>query len=832
MAEGDAESFATKLRILRDRAGLTQEELAERAGVTPHAISTLERGTRTRPYPHTVRSIADALNVSDLERRGLIASVPRRNTAVVSGAQAGSPAATPTDRARSRSRLVVPPTRLYGRDDDIAKITRLARSADTRLITLTGPGGVGKTRLAAAVSEELSDDYPDGSVQIALSALADAREVTASIGRALDVAGCDRPDAVHLIAAQLGRLRVLLVLDNFEHLLSAAADVGRLISTCPNLTVLVTSRSPLRIRAEREFSVAPLSLPVGDVTSLDALAASASGALVLDRVLGISPPPPMTADDVRALGRLCRRLAGLPLAIELAIAHLRLLTPQSLLERLDQISTAGPRDLPERQRTMKATLDWSYGLLSTEQRTLFRMLSVFRGGVTLTATEEVAVASATFAAGDVLDLLEKLVEHSLVVVSPNADASRRYDMLEPVAQYARGLLVGEEFAEVGRAHARVYLALAEQAAVGYQGADQVRWLNLIQAEEANVLVAIDRSLDSGDGEIAGRITWAMWLYWWLRSQPSVGRRRAIRCLTVELPPPVLARVHLTAATMSYAGGDLPASAGHWEEAFRLGTEQDDAEIACAGRAGTGLAALGTGDLERAHRFFTEALPLGVSAGVSGEWLRSLIHVWLGTILLLQDNPAAAVVEIERGLSLARNRGDRLATYVALFNLSQAATALGDHPRARIYLTEGIALSQQTQDLANLAYFLDALAVVESAENAHDRVAVLLGAAHALRETVGATVYGYYLPDEALRVRAEQQARASLGEDAYDDAVDSGRGLDPIDIVRFALQTHHTEKRLETQLAGGNAALSADQVNRRPAPRWPPPDLPGSHGSPG
>lgn len=385
-------------------------------------------------------------------------------------------------------------------------------------------------------------------------------------------------------------------------------------------------------------------------------------------------------------------------------------------------------------------------------------------------------------------MLEQLVEQSLVVVRPDADSGRRYDMLEPVAQYARSLLIGQEAAQVLRAHAQVYLALTEKSAVGYEGADQVHWLNLTQADVANILVAIDRSLDSGDGETAGRIIWAMWLYWWLRSQPSVGRRRALRCLTVDLPPPVLARVHLTAATMSYAGGDLPASAEHWEEAFRLGTQQDDPEIACAGRAGTGLAALGAGDLVRAQQYFTEALPLGLAAGVSGEWMRSLVHVWLGTILLLQGDPAGAVPEIERGLQLARKRGDRLSTYVALYNLSQAAITLGDHPLARTYLTEGIALSQQTQDLANLAYFLDALAVVEPAETAPGRIAVLLGAAQALRESAGAAV-GYYLPDESLRLRAEQQARATLGDDAYDDAVDTGRGLSPADIVSFALQPH-------------------------------------------
>jgi len=770
--------------MLRDRAGLTQEELAERARVTPHAISALERGTRTRPYPHTIRSLADALQMSDAERARLIASVPSRRVDALpahQGAAAGSRVS-----GRHRVALVLPPTKLYGRSGDIAEVCSLARCQDVRLITLTGPGGVGKTRLAVAVCEELAADYPDGVVQIALSALAEASEVVGTIGRALDLVGSDGPDAAELLAAHLRPLRVLLVLDNFEHLLSAAVDVGRLVSSCPALTVIVTSRSPLRIRGEREFAVGPLALPSGDVTSPEALAASASGALVLDRAVEVSPPLSMSGEEVRALGQLCQRLAGIPLAIELAAAHLRLLTPQSLLDRLDDISATGARDLPARQRTMRATLHWSYRLLTSEQQRLFRMLSVFRGGATLAAVEEVAAASEVFDAAEVLGLLETLVEHSLVVVRPDDRLGRRYDMLEPIAQFARSLLVGEEAARFGRAHAQVFLALAEQAAAGYEGADQVLWLGRTQADEANILVAIDRSLDGGEGDTAGRMAWALWLYWWLRGQPSVGRRRAAACLAVDLSPAVLARVHLTAATMAYAAGDLPASAYHWETACGLGLDQGDPEVACAGRAGMGLVALGGGDHEAAEQLFRQALSLGEQAGDAGVWLRSLVHVWLGTILLVQGDPTRAVDEIDRGLALARGRGDRLSTYVALFNLSQAAISVGDHARARTYLTEGIALSQQTQDLANLAYFLDALAVVESAEESAERVAVLFGAAQSLRETVGAKVYGYYLPDESLRTQAEQRARAVLGDDAYDDAVDAGRALDPTATVQFAL----------------------------------------------
>jgi predicted ATPase len=249
---------------------------------------------------------------------------------------------------------------------------------------------------------------------------------------------------------------------------------------------------------------------------------------VLQRARELSPLLTLDDDEIRALGQLCHRLSGLPLAIELATAHLRQLTPQALLQRLDHFAGASARDLPGRQQSMRATLDWSYRLLSPEQQLLFRLLGVFRGGATLAAVEEVAAASGMLHPEDVLELLSMLVEHSLVVVRPGGDLAHRYDMLEPVAQYARTLLIADQARDAARGHVKVFLTLAEEAAIGYEGSDQVVWLDRVQADEANILVAIDRALDSGDPETAGRITWAMWLYWWLRSQPSVGRTRATR----------------------------------------------------------------------------------------------------------------------------------------------------------------------------------------------------------------------------------------------------------------------------------------------------------------
>ena len=792
-ADGLDGSFAARLRALRERAGLTQEELATRAGLTAHAVSALERGTRTRPYPHTVRALAGALALDEAEQASLVASLPRRGgtptpRAARPGAAEPAPAEVrPTSAAPTPPGVVVPPTALHGRDGDLAALTSLVRSGRVRLLTLTGMGGVGKTRLAVALAAELAGDFPDGVVQVALASVANPAAVLETLGRAVGLSGADGPDAVDLVAAHLEGRRVLVLLDNLEHLVDAAADLGRLVGLCPALTVLVSSRAPLRVRGEHEYPVGPLALPSPEASTVPELAASPAGALVLDQVRAVAPGLELDADRVRALATLCARLSGIPLALELATARLRLLTPRALLERLDSVldSSSAARDLPERQRTMRATLDWSHGLLTPAQQQLFTLLSVFRGGATLDAVEQVVTASTALSAPDVVEQLEVLVEQSMVVVGTGADGRRRYAMLEPVAQYAETLLDDALAGGACRAHAEVYRELARQAADGYEGADQVLWLARTEAEEPNLLVAVDRSLAGGDPDTAGEIVWKLWLYWWLRGQFRRGREQAERCLPTPLSPPVLARVHLSAATMSYAGGDMTASAGYWDEALRLAERLHDPEVVCKSLSGTGLAALAAGDLDAAADRFRRSLPVCAEAADAGIWMRSLTHVWLGTVVLLQGDPVGAEVDVRQGLEIARARGDRLSTYVALYNLSQAAVSAGDHQRARAFLEEGIELSEQTLDLANLAYFLDTLAVVEAADGRLERVPVLLGAAAASRETVGG-VYAYYVPDESLRAGAERQARASLGRGAYDEGFARGRGLDLTGAVRFAL----------------------------------------------
>jgi len=487
---------------------------------------------------------------------------------------------------------------------------------------------------------------------------------------------------------------------------------------------------------------------------------------------------------------LCERLAGIPLALELAAARARVLDATALLERLDDAMTRdGASDLPFRQRTMHATLDWSHRLLGEQERALLRRLSVFTGGCTLDAVEAVAADL-----DDPLGLLERLVEHSLVEVSFDATGRPRYGMLEPVLQHARSLLDDAESERAHTVHARHMLELAERAAPGYKGAEQVVWLDRAEREDANLAAAVEWWLAVGDGERAGRMAWALWLYWWLRGHLRRGRRLAEAVLTHDLPPPVRVRAALTAASMSFAQGDMVSSGRWWQEAARLATDIGDPQGLTYAEAGQGLAALGSGATAAAGEFFSTALecaeraaaPTGGVRDLDTDWVESLTHVWLGTVRLVSGDPAGAIPYVHRGLASARARGDRLVTYVALFGLVQAELAEGRPAAAREHLVEGIRLSEETGDLANLAYFLESLAVVDGGAGDHGRAALLLGAARGLWERVGSVVYGYYLPDPALRARVEEQARAELGDAVLADTLDAGHSLDVPAVLALAL----------------------------------------------
>ena len=751
-------TLGSVLRGLREDAGLSQEELAERAGLSPHAISALERGTRTRPYPHTLRSLASALDLGEDQRAALLAAVPPRSPRTAAPTSAA-------DGTSGRRDLPVPATPLIGRDDDVGRVADLLRTS--RLVTLSGPGGVGKTRLSLAAAASVRDRYADGVRLVELAPLLEPGQLLPAVA---DAVAATRDPARSVTDDIVDRLRgqhLLLVLDNVEHLLDAAPDVAAIVEAVPDLSVLATSRAPLRVRGETEYAVEPLEVddhPDGTP--------SPAARLLLDRAQRVNPGWGADPADAAAVGATCERLAGLPLALELAAARARLLDPASLLQRLDTALQAGPRDLPPRQRTMRATLDWSQGLLDAPARRLLRLMGVFVGGTTLADLEAIA-ARVGIADDEVVTSLEELVEHSLVL----AEGSGRLRMLEPVAQYARDLLrEADEWDDAARAHAAHYLTVAETNHSSYRDGGQVAALHRIDLEHANLTAAAERSLAAGDIETPARMAWELWLYWWLRGDHDHGRRFAESALhhAADLPDDVHARAALAAATMAFAMDDVPAAAGWWARSHEHAG--DDPAILSNAVAGEGLVALVDGDLALARDRFEAARHHAQVGGPEVQWTWGLAHVWLGTVALLEGDADEAVRLIEAGLASARSREDRLSSYIALYNLFQVELGRGDHDAARRHLEESTRLSLETGDQANLAYLLDAGAVLAAASDQHARVPLLLGAAQAIREVQGAQGYGYYRPDPAAITAAADDARSYLGADRYDDALDTGRGF--------------------------------------------------------
>jgi predicted ATPase/transcriptional regulator with XRE-family HTH domain len=767
--------FGARLRRLRDAAGLTQEELAAKAGLTARGISDLERGVRKRPYPHTVRSISEALNLPEDERASLLASVPRRSSAT---AQVTGSGAEP---------LPVPSTPLVGRERELGEIGGFLARHGARLLTLTGPGGVGKTRLATEVLQEMKGLFPDGVAFVALASLGDPALVVPTSARSLGLREAVGKTTRGVLHAYLREKRYLLVLDNFEHLMGATPEVAALIEHCPNLTVLVTSRAPLRVRGEQEYPVGPLALttPEGSPVS-DEVAGSPAGRLFVERARATVPAFELNRANAGAVAAICRRLDGLPLALELAAARVRFLGPSALLSRLDRaLEAGGARDLPPRQRTIRATLDWSYDLLSKAARDLFARLSVFSGGFTLEAAEAVGEGEASGGELDVMVLIEGLVEHSLILAETK-DRGVRYRMLEPIRQYAlEKLEESDEASEARLRHVRYYLALAEEAEPQIKAYDQVEWLDRLEAENDNLRAAVSWSLETDEARTAARFGWALRMYWLLRARQAEGRMLMEQTLerdSGQLPARTRAQALDALAVCMYGLGDDRRLITVAEEGADLSRRAGDSHGEARGLGMMGFAALQLGELDRAQRVLEEALK-GFRKH-QDAWTAAHILNHLAVVPLRRGEYRWATGYAEEALDLTRQTGDRLAAQTALQVLAQSAWATGEHEEATRYFRASLVVASELADRVNVAYCLQGLAEADLARGDPHRAARMLGAAESLLEIAATPLYAW--ADHDMHQRATDTAREALGERAWKEAREEGGAMTFEEAVAYAL----------------------------------------------
>ena len=781
---GEGGPFGERLRRLREAAGLTQEELASRAGLTAKAISALERGERKRPYPHTVRSLAEALGLSDEERDDLQAAVPRRGAEIPVSPD-------PDAEVAPEPGVPTPPTPLVGRERELEEVRAFLQG--TRLLTLTGTGGVGKTRLALQAAREATDLFPDGVVFVALAPLSDPTLVLSTVAKSLNLREAEYRTPREALGVFLREKKFLLVLDNLEHVLEAAPEVVALIEACPNLSVLVTSRAPLRVRGEQEYPVGPLALPASTISpDAEEVVGAPSGRLFAERAAAASPSFELSPENAGAVAAICWRLDGLPLALELAAAKVRFLDPATLLSRLDRALSSGwARDLPERQRTMRAALDWSYDLLSAEERALFGRLSVFAGGFTLEAAESVGAAG-DVVPEDVIYLLEGLVEQSLVTAGPDADGGGvRYGMLEPVRQYALERL-GEsgEVEETRGKHAAFYLALAERGGPELRGHDQAVWLGRLETELGNLRAALGWSADNGGAEEISRMAWTSWTYWWLSGHISEGRRWMEEALAKDPEMPASSRATLlfVAATLGQAVSDFEASRAMNDESMDLYRSLDD-EVGFYYAMGTaGLIAVGQGEHDLGLSMMEESGEKRLAMG--DQWPAAAMFGFSATVALGQGDSDRARRLAERSISLGRELGAREIVSVALPTLATIARADGDNERAARLLGEGLIFSAEVGDGTNVAYYLEGLAAIAASESDPERAARLWGAAEAILEKIEVIAY----PHAADRSFYDEQlaaARASLDEEAWKRAWSEGQTMTVEEAVAYALE--HEEK---------------------------------------
>lgn len=690
---------------------------------------------------------------------------------------------------------------LFGRDEEIAKIKSILRPGNggARLIVLTGAGGSGKTRLAQAVGGELSADFPDGVFFVELAAVHNAELVASVIANTLDLKESGETLPIEALKTFLRERRMLLILDNFEQLISAAPIVKEILASSSSLKILVTSRVALRLNNEREFAVLPLSVPPKDVgISAEQLNEYAAIELFVARAAKANQNFSFGQTNASTVAEICRRLDGLPLAIELAAARLKLLPAQSILFRLEnslKLLTGGAGDLPARQRTMRGTIEWSYDLLDKDEKILFQRLAVFAGGFSVEAAEAIGeeekakkgderiFSESQVSSPSVLDLLTSLVDNNLLVSKGQTDGSIRLQMLEVVREFALEYLEKSGEAEAIRhSHADFFLALAEEAEPNLFSGQSIDWLDKLETENDNLRAALQLLLDY-EPDRAARMASALGQFWINRSYLTEARRWLEAALEKSENQPNATRFKLlnTFSLVARNQGDYAATRRASEESLAASRAANDLpQIILSCHAVAGLATR-EGNFTAGRKLLEEALTISRELGDEKQIAFTLS--FLGNLFLAEGKTTAAVAAIEESLVISRRHGFRVNVSTNLTNLGSVAYYEGDTETSHRHFAESLTICREMGNKILVSCCLDGFAAVAASREKTEQAACLAGAAENLREAIG---YEIELTERIFRDDYLEKVRASLREEVFTTLYEQGKTMNLDEALALAL----------------------------------------------
>lgn len=788
-------AFGEWLKRRRRALGLTQDELARQINCSTSALRKIEGGIR-RPSEQIVEQLAAVFSIVPSERLSFLRFARGQQEAAPTELMVDSPWHS-ADMNR-RSNLPASISSFIGREKEIVAVGEYLSDADIRLVTLFGAPGIGKTRLSLEVARKICSQFPNGVFFVGLALLSDPNLFAPTIIQTLGLGETKSETALQRLKDGIGGKEMLLVLDNFEHLIETAAPfVSELLISCPHLKILITSREPLHILGEWLYSVPLLKTPtISQLQSIDIEGESPFAALELfaQRARAVRSDFVLNADNIQAVGAICAQLDGLPLAIELIAARIRLMTPQTLLQRLNNqyvLSADGIRSLPPRQRTLHDTISWSYDLLSDEEQKLFTRLSVFSSSFTLEAVQ--SICSKTVMCKSVADLISSLMDKSLLECTIDAQGRTRINMLATIQHFAQEKLTASGEAETyHRAHLEYFLNLAEEANPKLRGSEQMIWLNLLEREHDNLRVALQWSItqEGKDADKGMQLAGHLWWFWYLRGYWSEGRK----WLTINSGSQNLATLGPSACTVSraralgYAGifhDDLVQASRLYEKSLALCRELGD-------QAGTAYALLMQGHYatislrdKSASKLFLEE-SLNIYLALDDKWGIARVLFEFGQIAHFLDYDAPVAHHYyEESLKLSRKIGERQSITYALNNLGNLAMEQGNITAARSFFEESLSLAQELHDKSGIVMFLASLGEATLGQGDYQQAAKLFEESLAIARELGRKVmiaYALCYLGRAARFQGDYERAAKLQA----ESLVSGRDGDDKDIIAEAL----------------------------------------------